>query len=149
MIDYIKVQTEIMKKMHKDGTEIKTVSYGVSDADMLINYDNCFIVAIPNHYYYLNTEKMKENRSLCDRTYKQNVYADPVTRTNICRVITNKTQGNLMCYQFKTADGKEMWLNEKYYKLFKKAEWKAYGDLFYPFYGEWCAGAVCKVWVEE
>lgn len=149
MIDYVKIQTEIIKKMHKDGTEIKTVSYGVSDADMLIMYDKCFIVAIPKHFYYLNTEKMKENQSLCDRTYKQNFMSAPVKNTNICRVISNIAQSNLMCYQFKTADGKEMWLNEKYYKLFKKAEWRAYGSLFYAFYGEWCAGAVCEVQVKE
>lgn len=118
-INTIKIQTEIIKALIK----MKKVAYFEYEDGVWVTLDGYCAYLIPKLEFYVDMKTrtpmtgLKQNRdNFC--------YAEKAMCTGEMKQLE---QFNIV--KLNTADGKEHWLQEKYFKLCKS--WSIYGDLFY------------------
>ena len=118
-INTIKIQTEIIKALIKN----EKVAYFEYEDGVWVTLDGYCAYLIPKLEFYVNMKTrtpmtgLKQNRDNFS-------YAEKAMCTGEMKQLE---QFNIV--KLKTADGKEHWMQEKYFKLCES--WSIYGDLFY------------------
>ena len=132
MINVIKIQTEIIKTLIKNGR----LAYCEYDNGMWVTTGGSCAYNIPKSQFFVDVSKVepsKSFKSLCLQFEKSN----EVKATGETKILER-----FNVVKFVTADGEEHWLQEKYAKLCDS--WRVYK---YTFYG--CNGGIPVVMAME
>ena len=118
-INVIKIQTEVIKALIKNSY----VGFCGYKDGVWITLDGYCAYLIPESEFYIDMKTHTPMNAL-----KQNrdnfSYAEKATPTGEMKQLKK-----FNVVKLKTADGKEHWMQEKYFKLCES--WSIYGDLFY------------------
>lgn len=132
MINVIKIQTEIIKTLIKNGR----LAYCEYDNGMWVTTDGFCAYNIPKSQFFVDVSKVEPSKSV-ESLCLQFENSNEVKATGEMKILER-----FNVVKFVTADGEEHWLQEKYAKLCDS--WRVYK---YTFYG--CNGGIPVVMAME
>lgn len=121
MVNFVKVQTDVVKALAK----CEKVYFAEDEKNVYITEDGFALYAIPKQCFYLDTAKLKCNKSFISIVEKYDK-AKPVKFTGEIKVINEKIKALKYIIE---ESGEEVYLQEKYAKLCDK--WFFFDKVFF------------------
>lgn len=134
MINFLKVQTEILKKLVRE--DYRCLAYNKDDNGIWITYDGHALRYIPNNLFFLDVNKFREShvgKHLLNNEPLATRAADTLER----RLINDKD----IAIKF-MVNGEPKYMNKKFAD--ECDNWKYYKQAFYGY----CGDVLCKVVME-
>lgn len=134
MINYIKVQTEILKKFVRN--DFECLAYDKFNDEIWVTYDGFVLRRIPNNLFFLDANKFREShvvKHLLNNEPLATRAADTLER----RLINDKD----IAIKF-MVNGEPKYMNKKFAD--ECDNWKYYKQAFYGY----CDDVLCKVVME-
>lgn len=134
MINFLKVQTEILKKLVREDYHL--IAYNKDDNGIWITYDGHVLRYIPNGLFFLDVNKLRESH-VGKSLLNNEPLAVSAVKTSEIKELNKKT----MLVKF-TVDSKEKYMNKKFTDECDK--WKYHKQAFYGY----CNDVLCMVVME-
>lgn len=134
MINYVKVQTEILKKIVREDYHL--IAYNKDDSGIWITYDGHVLRYIPNDLFFLDVNKLSDSH-IGKSILNNEPLAVSAAKTSEIKELDKKT----MLVKF-TVDDKEKYMNKKFSD--ECDSWKYYKQAFYGY----CNNVLCKLVLE-
>ena len=121
MIDFGKVQADAVKNIYKSKITGKAADYRIFSAAVIdgnnyipLIYKGISIYLIPEKYYLLSQALVGVGNTRVDDIFKNAETADQLTDTKVIKILSDGRQ----LKEFKTKDGKSIFVDEKLIKPF-------------------------------
>jgi hypothetical protein len=133
MINYVKVQTEILKKLVRE--DLTGLAYSDYNGDIWVTYDAIALRYIPDEMLFLDLYKINKTK------VANNILPEEYNAIAAHRTLETIDNGKNPCRKF-IVDGEEKYMQDRFVK--ECDSWKYYKRMFYGY----CNDVLCMVVME-